>query len=85
MLRFEDRHVKVEGSVVSPENGQQVKAGKNGRAGRKESTEASEVVQEKGRGGISEGNGRLAEPGSSWGVGAAGRAWGRLAGPGGSR
>lgn len=77
MLRFEDRHAKVEGSVVSPANGQQVKAGKK-RAGRKESTEASEVAQEKGRGGISGGNGRL-EPGGSRGVGAAGGAWGQQA------
>lgn len=49
---------------MSPANGQQVKAGT--RAGRKESSEAAEVAQEKGRGRISEGSGRLAEPGGGW-------------------
>lgn len=51
---------------MSPANGQQVKAGT--QAGRKESREAAEVAQEKGRGRVSEGSGRRS-------LGAAGGLW----------
>lgn len=80
MLRFEKRHSKVKRVQFSPENGQQVKAGT--QAGRKESSEAAEVAQEKGRGRVSEGSGWLAgRGGGGWrGLGTVGGACGQQVG-----